>query len=145
MPTVLTTSYLVRNSSDSMTETEWPTATERHRLRVKRRYHHTLKGLDASRQLLKQLTLRHHSALERMRSLVVAEAQTSSPSESQQAALRMYVEASDLVDRLLRTKGQLQRDLELREKSAQRLWNLVLEQQDSTDLTPLPVVRVSVG
>lgn len=104
-----------------------PDAAERHRQRVKQRYHHTLKSLEEARQQVQQLTLRHHSALERQRSLL-AETQTNgSPSEAQQETMRLYVEATDLVVRLIKAKDQLQ------------------QEQDATDQAPLAPVRTSVG
>lgn len=112
--------------------TSRPEEAERHRQRVKRRYHLTLKSLEESRQLVAQLTLRHRSALKRQRSLL-AETQNSSPSESHEEALQRYVEATCCVNELIKAKHKLQQDVELRQKSTQRLWNLLHEQEDSTD------------
>lgn len=48
---------------------ERPSAVERQRLRVKRRYHRALQSLDEARQLVEQLTQTHRNALEQKRSL----------------------------------------------------------------------------
>lgn len=103
-------------------------AAERQRQRIKWRYHNTIKNLDESRQLVKELTQRHQSAVERQRSLLAE----SGPSQNPRLeALRLYEQATELVNELVRAKEKLQRDVDLHQKSTHRLRNVMRELEDS--------------
>lgn len=100
---------------------------ERQRIRVKRRYYRTLDGINEARALVIKLTEQHHAAIERQQKHVLLQEQVTEEldqAQEGQRALKLYVEASSLADRLRTEKERLIALIQDREKLQHRVATL---------------------
>lgn len=98
---------------------------QRQRLHVRRSYHRKLNKIHAIRDMARQLTEQHHTAIARQEQLLRDKLQDSVQLEaSRTRALQLYMEASKLSDQLRRENEELQLLVEEREKLEMKLSNV---------------------